>query len=674
MNFIKSCLVLSLILLISFAAAGQTMTSPNQNIKLTFTLDQNYPQISASYKGADILAASPLKGFILKDAQPLGQNMKLVKFLKSTVDKTWTTPFGTSSKIRNNYNLYAIKLEEKQSPHRKLNLFFRLYNDGFAYRYEIPNQPGVSELVITDELNTYNFTADFKTFALRMRNYAQNYEGMYTQMKLSDFKDKDIIAMPLLIEAENCWLAITEAALNDYSGMYLSGTDANQSTQLVSELAPLPRTKRVVKVKATAGHSTPWRTFMIGDKPGDLVESNIISNLNPPSKIEDTSWIKPGKVVWPWWSGRMAIGVNIKQEDLTNEKLRSKKVRNLTPTTAVMKHYVDFAARNNIEYILIDAGWYSAEIDAWKFPKEMDITKMEKVRSKNYSVREVIDYAKTKGVGVHLWVHILSLAENMDALKLYKQWGVKGIKIDSYGGDHQILVNLVRDIAKKCAENKILLNYHGAYKPTGIRRTWPNFMTREGLYALEQSKSKPLPTPEHNVILPFTRMLAGPMDYTPGAFDLDGVPLLPKQVQGTRAAQMAMYVVYFSPLQMLADYPQAYENSPEQFQFIKDVPTTWDRSKVIDGYPGDFIILARKKAASWFIGAMSDENPRNMTVKLGFLDAGKTYKANIYKDGPNAKTDRRDVTVEHKTLTARDSLAIQFAPGGGLAVSLMPTE
>ncbi len=645
------------------------MMSSDHNIRVTLTLDRNYPQISVSYKGVGILAASALKGFVLEGAQPLGQDVREVKFSLRTIEETWTPPVcGTSSRILNKYNLYEIELEEIKPPRRKLKLAFRLYDDGLAYRYEIPTQPGVSQPVITGEINTYNFTGDFKTFALRMRDYWQAYEGMYNQLNISQFKDSDVIVMPLLIEAKNCWLAITEAALTDYAGMYLSGSDSGQSLQLVSELAPQSsRTK--VKVKGKTPLRTPWRTFMIGEKPGDLIESNIIVNLNPPTKIKDTSWIKPGKVAWPWWSGRVAMGVNVKPEDPGTDKVKK---RRMPPTTAVMKHYVDFAARNNFDYVLLDAGWYSKEIDAWRSPRTQDITKPSKF--KDYSVREVSDYARKKGVGIILWVHVLSLAEQMHALKLYNQWGIRGIKIDSYGGDTQKIVHLVGEVAAKCAENKLVLDYHGAYKPTGIRRTWPNFLTREAVYALEQSISKPLPTPEHNVILPFTRMLAGPMDYTPGAFDLDGLPGLPKQVQGTRAQQMAMYVVYFSPMQMLVDYPKAYEDSPEDFQFIKDVPVTWDKTKVIDGYPGDFIIIARKSGDSWFLGAMSDENPRNMTIRLDFLDSGKTYKADIYKDGPNAKIDPQDVAVEHKTLTSRDSLRIRTAPGGGLAVTLTPTR
>jgi alpha-glucosidase len=675
-NFKPSCPLLLVLMLVGVTfAEGTTMLSPDGKVKVSLTLDKDYPQLSLSFNGTEVLAACELKGFLLKGAPPLGQEMRMVKSSKREKREWWTPVSGKRSKIHDHCMLYEIELQEKRPPHRKLNLAFRLYDDGFAYQYEIPKQKGLSDLVITDELNTYNFTGDFKTFVLRMKHYSMAYEDMYSQLKISELKDKDIIAMPLLIEAEKCWLAITEAGLIDYPGMYLSGVDSGEKLQLVSELAPLPGTKRVVKAKASGHLRTPWRTFMLGEKPGDLIESNLILNLNPKSKIKDTSWIKPGKLMWPWWSGRIAVGINVTQEEAKSKvKSSNKEIRKMPPTTAVMKHYVDFAARNNIAFVLIDAGWYSKEIDAWKSPKTQDITKMEPIRSKNYSVREVIDYAKTKGVGIHLWVHILSLAENMDALKLYSEWGVKGIKIDSYGGDHQEMVKLVHDIAEKCAENKLLLNYHGAYKPTGISRTWPNFLTREAVYALEQSKAKPFPNCEHNVMLPFTRMLAGPMDYTPGAFDLDGIPVITKMVQGTRAAQLAMYVVYFSPLQMLADYSEVYENSAEDFQFIKDVPVTWDETKVVDGYPGDFIIMARKKASSWFLGAMSDEKPRSMTIKLDFLDGRKTYKASIYKDGPTSSVDREDVAVEHKTLTAKDSLKIKLAPGGGLAVSFVPID
>jgi alpha-glucosidase len=663
------------------AVGGQIMTSPDGCVQVTLSLNKGFPQISASYKGTGILTESDLKGFLLKDAQPLGQDVKATDTTKRTIDRTWKPAWGISSEVRDHYNSYKISLEENGPSARKINLTFRLYNDGFAYRYEIPTQPAISNIVVTEELNTFQFAGDFKTYALRMRNYSQNYEGLYKVMKLSEFRDEDIIAMPLLIEARDCWLAITEAALVDYSGMYLSGTGSGGRPSLVSELAFLPPRREGVKVKAAAPLSTPWRTFLVAEKPGDLITSNLILNLNAPSRIEDSSWLKPGKVVWPWWSGRIAMGKNVTADTKPLDKSQRGKGQDphtgdLPPSTEVMKHYIDFAARNRFEHILIDAGWYSKEIDAWRTPQTQDITRMEPGRARQYSVKEVIEYAKAKGVGVHLWVHILSLAENMEALELYRKWGVSGIKIDSYGGDHQELVNLVHRIAEKCAENRLMLNFHGAYKPTGIRRTWPNFMTREAVYALEQSKSKPLPTPEHNVTLPFTRMLAGPMDYTPGAFDLDGIPRLPKQVQGTRAHQLAMYVVFFSPLQMLADYPAAYENSPKEFQFIKEVPVTWDQSKVLDGHPGDFLVMARKKAGSWFLGAMSDENGRELSISLDFLDAKKTYRADIYKDGPNAMdgSNREDVSVTHRHLTAQDTLTVRLAPGGGFAVSLISAK
>ena len=282
---------------------------------------------------------------------------------------------------------------------------------------------------------------------------------------------------------------------------------------------------------------------------------------------------------------------------------------------------------------------------------------------------------KDKGVDVHLWVHGASLQRQIDeALPVYAKWGATGIKVDSYGRDDQQWVHFVHEFAQKAAENRLMVNFHGAYKPTGIRVTYPNFMTREGILGLEHSKWTNKPTPEHNVTIPFTRMLAGPMDYTPGAFDLDGTEASPKQVQGTRTHQLAMYVVYYSPLQMVPDYPEAYEAAPDEFAFIKNISTVWDDTRVIEGHPGDYIVMVRRKGENWYMGSMTDENPRKLSIPLTFLDEDKIYAATIYSDALDAYQNPEHVIVSEIEVSSSAMLSVTMAGGGGHAVSFKPVE
>jgi alpha-glucosidase len=447
-----------------------------------------------------------------------------------------------------------------------------------------------------------------------------------------------------------------EADLTDYSGMSLSGVSGS-SNQLVSKLAPSEQDESV-KVSGTTPHSLPWRVFMIGEQAGDFIESPLVYNLNDPGKLEDVSWVEPGKAVWPWWSGRIAKGKPFSGE----------------PNTALMKYYTDFAVRHNIPYLLVDAGWYSMEGDAWDQPEKENILTMEETRKDDYNIREVINYANEQGIKVLLWMHMGSMMtkEKVDQIfPTVADWGAKGIKVDYFGGESQDLVSHLHYIFEKAAEHELLIDYHGAYKPTGVHRTYPNFITSEAIKGLEYSKGNPEPKPKHNVTIPYTRMLGGPMDYTSGAFDLDGTEDHPKHVQTTRAHQMAMYAVYFSPLQMLVDYPRAYESAQDQFEFIKQVPVTWDDTRFLQGEPGEYVAVARKKGNDWFVGVMNNEQSgREVTLSLNFLEEGSDYTAHIYRDADDADQNPEHVTVEEQTVTAGDEHSVTLASGGGEAIWL----
>lgn len=653
-SYIKFMIMLSLFILLLGGCVQKedfSVVSPNGKVSVMFSVLDGVAHYSVSYNNAGIIEPSAL-GFQLKDSLPIRDGIKVIGTERDTYDQTWKPVWGKRSEIRNFYNQMTVNLQEEESPYRRIDMVFRVYDDGVAFRYIFPKQESMSELTIQSEDTSFNFSENFNCYALQLGGYTTPYEKEFDEIVLEDIDSESIIGLPLLLKTSSCWIAVTEANLTDYAGMYLSPVEENSRT-LVSKLSPLPGDQDIA-VQASVPHNTPWRVLMIGERPGDLIESDLIENLNEPTTFEDVSWIKPGLVLWPWWNGRLPFG---------------------EPHTVQMIHYIDFAAKHGIPHLLVDAGWYSLERDAWKNPDGEDILTMEETRKNKYNIQAVIQYGKDKGVDVHLWVHGTSLQRQIDeALPIYAKWGAVGIKVDSYGRDDQEWVNFVHEFSQKAADNRLMVNFHGAYKPTGIRVTYPNFMTREGILGLEHSKWTDKPTSKHNVTIPFTRMLAGPMDYTPGAFDLDGTEESPKQVHGTRTHQLAMYVVYYSPLQMVPDYPEAYEAAPDEFAFIKEIPTVWDDTKVLAGHPGDFIVIARSKGKRWYMGSMTDENPRKISVPLDFLDQGIKYTATIYLDALDAHTNPEHIFVNKLDVSSSTVLSVVMVGGGGHAVSIRPAN
>jgi len=630
-----------------------SLSSPDGNIRILLTSREGNLEYSVSYRGESLILNSEL-GFTLKDHPAFGLMPRSTT--PSSHRSEWEPIWGKQAKIPDNYNQLTVRTESTSSPPLQVNLVLRAYDDGFAFRYEFPEQERLSETVILAENTEFALAGDFGCFALQRRSFSDSYEATYDRREISEIGPSEIIGMPLLIEAGKHWMAITEANLTDYTGMSL-GRAEGKPNALVSRLAPYPDEPKIL-VKTRTPFVTPWRTVLIGPSAGKLIESDLLFNLNPPCALEDVSWIRPGLAIWPWWNNRIS---------------NDPKVRGGRPSTAIMKYYTDFAVKHGIPNLVVDAGWYSLEADAWNQPEKEDVLTMEETRAAFYDIRKVLDYGREKGIRVHLWVHLASLrGREEEVLRTYSEWGAAGIKLDNYGGDHQTLVNELHRILKIAARYRLTVDYHGAYKNTGIERTYPHFLSREAVLGLEYSKGRPIPTAEHNVTIPFTRMLAGPMDYTPGAFDLDGAEGFPKHVQTTRAQQIAMLVVYFSPFQMIVDYPAAYEGSPDQFDFVKTVPTTWDRTTFIDGYPGDYIILARKKGDTWYIGCMTDENPREMEFALDFLDPDNRYTVTILRDGDDAGDNPQSVAREIREVTARDRISVKMAASGGQAIRLTP--
>jgi alpha-glucosidase len=637
------------------AAGPFEVKSPDGRLSVAFELKTN-PQpflpgerayYRVSYNGRPILTDSPL-GLDFKGAPALDRDFEIVATDLRSHDDLWDNPFGALRRVRDHYNQLTVSLRERNTPGRRGDLIFRAYDEGVAFRYVLPQQEALEKFILASENTGFYFAQNAEAFALDLGRFNTNNEGEYRRVRLSDLKPASVVNLPLLVEMpDGPWVALLEADLTDYAGMYVGGVPGFDHA-LISRLSPSPRRLDEVVVGSTP-KATPWRVLLVNMRPGGLIETSyLILNLSAPCALGDTSWIKPGKAAWDWWSGSFARGVDFKPG----------------MNTATMKHYIDFAAAHHLEYMLIDAGWYPATDD--RHP--LDILR----HVPEVDVPGIIAYAKQKGVKVILWVFWSELDKHMDeALTLYEKWGAAGIKVDFMDRDDQEMVNFYERCVRKAAEHHMVVDFHGAYKPTGLRRTLPNLLTREGIMGLEYSKWSDRITPEHDVTIPFTRMLAGPMDYTPGGFhNATRAEFKPRHVepmtQGTRAHELAKYVVYESPLAMVSDYPEAYENQPG-IEFIEKVPTVWDDTKVLNGEPGKYITVARRNGDSWYVGAMTNWDARDLEIPLNFLGSGE-YEAQIFADGPDADKVAPSLSITKKRLKASDKLNLHLAPGGGAAI------
>jgi alpha-glucosidase len=563
-------------------------------------------------------------------------------------------PHGKANPVRDRCSAATVEVAETGRRARRLAIEARAYDDGVAFRYVIPEQAPIREFRLAAENTQFRIAKDGTIYPLILNGYRTSYETDYVEMPLSGLSTGSLVGLPLLIEVPGvAWVAITEAYIDNYAGMYLSrGRDART---LEARLAPRIDEPGLA-VSAQTPVRTPWRVLLIGREPGRLIESNIVTSLNPPSAIADTSWIRPGKTAWDWWSGSVARNVTFQSG----------------MNTDTMKHYIDFAGRNGIEYMLIDAGWAKRGTG----PNDSGSDLME--TNPAIDLPAILEHAKSKKVGVWLWAHWTDIDRQMDEVfPLFEKWGIAGVKIDFMDRDDQWMVNWYRRVAKKAAEHKLMLDYHGAYKPDGLRRTYPNVMTREGVMGLEYTKWSGRITPRHNVMVAFTRMLAGPLDYTPGGFEnVTKDAFQPRNrfpmVMTTRAHQLGLFVVYESPFQMLADDPGAYEGQKE-LAFLRAVPATWDETRVLNGMPGRYVTIARRRAGEWYLGGITNEEARELDVPLSFLETGE-YTAEIYADAPDAATQPKNTTREERRVKAQDSLKLKLAPAGGVAVRFRPAR
>lgn len=630
------------------------VASPDGAVEILFRLNSSQaPIYSVLFQGKPVLVDSPL-ALEFRQGGPWGGGQKIAAVRHGSHDETYPIVAGKSKQARDHYNQLQVALEESAAPGRRIEVQFRAYNDGAAFRYFIPDQPQLKQFELLAERSEFRFPSDYTSWAAQYGKFTTPQEKEFDRISIDRIQSGAIVGLPLTISlGGETTAALTEANLLDYAGMYLEGVEGRLHT-LVTRLSPLPDGNGVA-VRATAPHYTPWRVLMLGRKPGDLIESNIVLNLSDPCALKDTSWIIPGKTVFPWW-------VNFRAKPPVPSRM----------TTENQKYYLDFAAEIGAKYIEFEPPWYGDEEKAVKQPESMDITKA----IPELNMPEILEYARQRGVGLIIWMHWKSLRRQMDeALSLYEKWGAKGIKVDFMDCDNQEMVNFYTEVAQKCAQHHLMVDYHGAYKPTGLRRTYPNVITREGVMGAEYNKWSNRITPLHNVTLPFTRMLAGPMDYTPGGFrNVTAEQFKPEYdlplVMGTRCHQLAMYVVYESPLMMVSDSPETYRGATGT-DFIRQVPTSWDETRVLAGEVAEYIVMARRMGGDWFVGAMTNWTPRHLEVPLDALGKGR-WTAYIFSDGPEAAKTPTDISHSQTTVNSDSILKIDLAPGGGWAAHLKP--
>jgi alpha-glucosidase len=651
-------LLVPFLLTAGLAAPGQDtgahgVSSPNGQI--AFELSRASLGYSVTFHGKPLIDESQL-GLDLEAHSPLGPGMHLVDAKTGTTDESYTIPVGKTKEVRDHYNSLAADFSDDSGA--KLSVEVRAFDDGVAFRYLVPEQPSLSSVRISGERTQFRYSKDATLYPLVVNGFQSSYEDDYQMRTVGGLHHDWLVALPLLGEVPGVgWVAITEANIDNYAGMYLRSE--KQLFTLKATLSPKVDTPDVA-VETKTPFTSPWRVLMIGDAPGRLIESNIILNLNPPSKIADTSWIRAGKSAWDWWSGDFATGVSF------------------TPgmNTATLRHYIEFASDSGFPYMLIDAGWAAPTPGAkpGDYADPADITHFHP----NVDLPELLRYAKEKNVRIWLWSHWTSVDKYMDqAFPLFEQWGVAGVKIDFMNRDDQWMVDWYRRVVEKAAEHHLMIDYHGAFKPDGLRRTYPNLMTREGVMGKEYSKWSDRVTPVHNTTLPFTRMLAGPMDYTPGAFNNSNLEnFVARQVMpmslGTRAQELALYVVFESPLEMVSDYPEIYKGQKD-FDFIKQVPATWDEVRVIDGLPMRYITLARRSGKDWYVGSLTNWDERNTKVPLDFLGEGK-YIAEIYADAADAASHPTHTLITTRAVDRSTVLDVHMVSGGGNAIWIHPAK
>ncbi|MEP9360263.1 glycoside hydrolase family 97 protein [Sphingomonas sp. KR3-1] len=630
------------------ASAQQVLTaaSPDGSNRIAIQLSgSGTPVYAVSRGGSLVITPSPI--LLDLDVDTLGYGLAITGSETASADTRYPIVAGAAAEGRDHYNQLTVHFQEKGGAKRRMDVVLRAYDDGVAFRTVVPVQPQTSAAIVRYERTGFYFPTSYKCWGFNVGKFGSSHEGEFDPVDVPHLRDHNLFDVPFACETGKAAFAIAEADLLDFAGMYLTGRgDGGPGLQV--KLSPSLDDYRIaVHTRVGSPIVTPWRVVMLADQLGKLNESTLISNLSTPSRIEDTSWIKPGLTSWDWWHGPSIAALPGQRS-----------------TTAVAKALIDFAAANGLPYTMIDEGWYAGAGGGGVRRPGVDITKW----SETINLQEVSDYARSKKVRLWLWTHWQALDEQMeDALTEYEKLGIAGIKVDFMDRDDQWMVNWYTRLLGAAARHHLMVDFHGAYPPRGLVRTWPNFMTQEGVMGAEYNKWSRRVTSRHNVMLAFTRGLIGPMDYTPGGFRnatpetfriRNDLPF----VQTTRAHGLAMYVAFLSPLGAVADSPDTYAASPAGFDFVKAVPTSWDETRYLAGDTGEYIVLARRKGSRWFLGAMNSETARTVAVPLGFLGR-KGAAMRLWADGdkPDAPAFAERRVADGETLT------LNLAANGGAA-------
>ncbi|WP_025665501.1 glycoside hydrolase family 97 protein [Aquimarina megaterium] len=680
-----------------------SLSSPKKSNTIEFYLSQDgTPQYLVKHKNQIVIDSSSM-GFDFKNQPSLKNGLQIIDTRSNSVDETWEMQWGEQRKVRNHYNELIIELEEIAAPNRKFNIHFKAYDDGIGFRYEFLPQQGVDSLIVMDENTEFQLTGDHTTWWIP--GDWDTYEHLYNTTKVSEInalalKDHNNLAQTAIPEnavntpvtmrtSDGIYLSFHEANLTDYAGMTLKID--NDTFKLTSELVGSDRLGYKVKRNLSKKMvKTPWRTIQIADKATELIDSKLIVNLNEPNKIGDVSWFEPKKYVGIWWEMHIDksswdYGMTLSEDGkwIDNGKAHGRH----GATTKNAKRYIDFAAKNGIKGVLVE-GWNTGW-ERWIGFEDREGVFDFITPYPDYDLKALAQYGKEKGVEI-IMHHETSGAprtyeKQLDtAFHMMSQLGIHSVKTGYVGkiipkGEYhhgQWMVNHYRKVLETGAKYKVAINAHEPIKATGIRRTYPNAIAREGLRGQEFNAwaadgGNP---PEHLPIVAFTRMLAGPIDFTPGVFDISLPTKENNQINTTLAQQLALYVVVYSPIQMACDLPENYENQPA-FQFIKDVGVNWEQTIVLNGEIGDYVTIAREErnTGNWFVGSITDENKREITINFDFLEEGKTYHGILYKDADDAhyKNNPKAIDIEHIEIEKGMTKKINLVEGGGVAISIM---
>ena len=631
------------------AQSAYSLRSPDQRIEIKIRLADRV-RYDVLVGGKLVLQDSALS--LKTENATLGAEPKIKNTKEAKVDQWLEPPLPQkSAKVHENYNELRLEMEGNYA------VVFRAYNDGVAYRFET-SLPAQQQKILSEDVSL-TFAGDYTVYYPKEDSFFSHNEREFLYLSLKEIAPDSIASLPAVVDTKDgIKVAVAESDVDDYPGLWLRGNRANGLSGIfppypLKEQLTHDRDFKVTQgadyIAITKGTRTfPWRILGIAEKDGDLITNQLVYLLAKPSEVRDVSWIKPGKVAWDWYNANNIYGVNFKSGI----------------NTQTYKYYIDFASKYGIEYIILDEGWYKLG-NLLSVVPEMNI-------------EELVAYGKQKPVGIILWVVWKTLDDQFQpAFDQFEKWGVKGIKVDFMQRDDQPVMNFYQKVCREAAKRKMLVDFHGAIRPATMTRTWPNLVNTEGVRGLEQTKWSKFANPKHNVTIPFTRMFLGPMDYTPGAMVNSGsekyfAPIFERPMSlGTRCHQLAMYVVYEAPLQMLADSPSLYLREPEVMEFLAAVPTVWDDTKVLDAKIGEYVLIARRHGRDWYVGAMTNWTARELEVDFSFLGDG-TFELESYQDGPNANRFGSDYAKGKASIHKNEMTRIKLAEGGGWAARIRP--